>query len=138
MESFSIFHLCFCWICASLFYQCWSGTNDSAGQCSFSSQIPGDGRYVPLNIEEGEGLIRSDQGHIKSQSNEHSNAHCNMNRTTRNVVNAKSPRDFHRTHQLHLKLQVVENQLLPSIHVLWWILRKTKLYSIPEIGGIWD
>ena len=29
-----------------LFYQCSSGTDDSAGQCFFSSQIPGDVRYV--------------------------------------------------------------------------------------------
>jgi hypothetical protein len=51
------------------FYR-WDGTDDSAGQCFFSSQIPGDVRYVPSSIEEGEGLTRSDQGHIKSQLNE--------------------------------------------------------------------
>jgi hypothetical protein len=51
------------------------GTDDSAGQCSFSSQIPGDGRYVPQSreavLEDGDWLTDSDQGHIKSQSNEH-------------------------------------------------------------------
>jgi hypothetical protein len=89
-------------------------------------------------LEEGEGLTTSDQGHIKSQSNEHSNAHYSMNRTMRNAVNARSPKDFHQMLQLHPKLQVVENQLLPSTPTLWWILKKTRLYYIPEIGGIWD
>jgi hypothetical protein len=46
MESFPILYLCFCWIRMSLSSR-WSGADASAGQCSFSSQIPGDVRYVP-------------------------------------------------------------------------------------------